>query len=106
MLVGGGWVIDLAIMTCILTTRIEKPLSWWGMNIPLYVKVWLVRLFPFSFFSYVSISLSMLMLTIIGVNNEASIKLLEPLATTMFIPILLLIFGGLSYDIPAHAQIE
>jgi hypothetical protein len=41
----------------------------------------------------------MLVLTIIGVNSEALIKLLEPLAVAMFLSILLLIFGGLAIDI-------
>jgi hypothetical protein len=99
MLVGGGWVIDLAIISCILATRIDKPLNWWRNNLPLNVRNWLVRLFPFSLVSYALISLGMLVLTVIGVNNEALIKLLEPLAAAMFLPILLLILGGLSYDI-------
>ena len=99
MLVGGGWVIDLAIISCILATRIDKPLNWWRRNLPVNVRNWLIRLFPFSLVSYTLISLSMLVLTIIGVNSEALIKLLEPLAAVMFLPILLLIFGGLSYDI-------
>jgi len=99
MLVGGGWVIDLGVITSILATRIGKPLNWWRRNLPFNVRIWLVRLFPFSLISYVLISLSMLVLTIISVNSEALIKLLEPLAVVMFLPILLLIFGGLAYDI-------
>jgi len=99
MLVGGGWVIDLGVITSILATRIGKPLNWWRRNLPFNVRIWLVRFFPFSLISYVLISLSMLVLTIISVNSEALIKLLEPLAVVMFLPILLLIFGGLAYDI-------
>jgi hypothetical protein len=99
MLVGGGWVIDLALITCILATRIDKPLNWWRSNLPVNVRVYLVRLFPFSLVTYTLISLSMLVLTVIGVNSEALVKLLELLAATMFVPILLLIFGGLTHDI-------
>jgi len=29
MLVGGGWVIDLSVLSCILAIRIGKPLNWW-----------------------------------------------------------------------------
>ena len=104
MLVGGGWVIDLGVISSVLATRIGKPLNWWRRNLPYNVRIWLVRLFPFSLISYVLISLSMLVLTIIGVNNEALIKFLEPLAVAMFVPILLLIFGGLAYDIQNNPE--
>jgi hypothetical protein len=87
------------VITSILATRIGKPLNCWRRDLPFNVRIWLVRLFPFSLISYVLISLSMLVLTIIGVNSEALIKLLEPLAVAMFLPILLLIFGGLAIDI-------
>ena len=50
MLVGGGWVIDLAIISCILATRIDKPLNWWRRNLPVNVRNWLIRLFPFHWF--------------------------------------------------------
>jgi hypothetical protein len=103
MLVGGGWVIDLAVITCILATRIDKPLNWWRRNIPANIRTWLVKLFPFSLVVYGLISLSMLVLTIIGVNSEVLIRLLEPLAVTMFIPILLMIPGGIALDI-AYTQ--
>jgi hypothetical protein len=41
----------------------------------------------------------MLAITVFGVNSPALIKLLEPLAAAMFIPILLMVFGGLAQDI-------
>ena len=99
MLVGGGWVIDLAIITCLLATRINKPLNYWRKNLPVNIRIVLVKLFPFSFYAYTLVSLSMLVLTIIGVNSYVLIKLLEPLAVVMFIPIILLIFGGITYEI-------
>ena len=99
MLVGGGWVIDLAIITCLLATRINKPLNYWRKNLPVNIRIVLVKLFLFSFYAYTLVSLSMLVLTIIGVNSYVLIKLLEPLAVVMFIPIILLIFGGITYEI-------
>ena len=99
MLVGGGWVIDLAIITCLLATRINKPLNYWRKNLPVNIRIVLIKLFPFSFYAYTLVSLSMLVLTIIGVNSNVLIKLLEPLAVVMLIPIILLIFGGITYDI-------
>ena len=98
MLVGGGWVIDLAIITCLLATRIDKPLNWWRKHLPSSISIWLAKLLPVSLAAYSLISLSMLVLTIKGVNDETLIKLLEPLAAAMFVPILLMIFGGLAHD--------
>ncbi|UCE13911.1 MAG: hypothetical protein JSV04_01735 [Candidatus Heimdallarchaeota archaeon] len=102
MLVGGGWVIDLALITCVLATRINKPLNWWRTHLSPNVQLWLVKLFPFSLIVYAIISFIMLVLTIFGVNDLALIKPLEVLATAMFIPILLMIFGGLAQDIQSR----
>ena len=99
MLVGGGWVIDLALMSSILATRINKPHEWWRKRLPVNLRLWLARLFPVSVIAYALISISMLIITVQGVNSETLIKLLEPLATAMFIPILLMILGGIAHDI-------
>lgn len=99
MLVGGGWVIDLATITSILATRIDKPNEWWRKRLPENLRLWLVRLFPVSVIAYALISISMLVLTILGVNSESLIRLLEPLAASMFLPIILMMFGGIAHDI-------
>jgi hypothetical protein len=99
MLVGGGWVIDLATITSILATRIDKPLEWWRSHLPKKFQYWLTKLFPPSLLGYAIISLSMLVLTIVGVNDVTVIQPMEILATTMFLPILLMILGGLAHDI-------
>jgi hypothetical protein len=99
MLVGGGWVIDLAIITSLLATQINKPHEWWRKRLPENPRRWLARLFPVSVLVYALISISMLTLTILGVNSETLVKLLEPLAAAMFIPILLMILGGIAHDI-------
>jgi hypothetical protein len=106
MFVGGGWVIDLALMTCILATRIDKPLNWWRKHLPTKLRIWLARIFPTSIVVYALISVSMLVLTIQGGNSEILIKRLEPLAAAMFIPMALMIFGGLAHDVErrTHAQ--
>ena len=41
----------------------------------------------------------MLVLTILGANDVTLREPMEMLAVTMFIPILLMIFGGLAHDI-------
>jgi hypothetical protein len=99
MLVGGGWVIDLAIMTCVLATRINKPLNWWRSHLPAKLQPWLAQLLPFSLVLYTIISFGMLVFTILGVHDTTLIKSIEILAAIMFIPILLMIFGALSHDI-------
>jgi hypothetical protein len=99
MLVGGGWVIDLGIIASVLATRIDNPLDWLRKNFNDKIKLWLIWLFPFSFAAYSLISLCMLFLSFVGVNSEALIRLLEPLATAMFVPIFLMILGGMALDI-------
>jgi hypothetical protein len=98
MLVGGGWVIDLSVVTCVLATRIGKPLNWWRSNLPAGLRLWLARLLPFSLVVYAVISFSMLVLTVLGVNDARYLKTMEPLAAALFVPVLLMIFGGLAHD--------
>ena len=99
MLVGGGWVIDLAIITSILSTRIDKPLEWWRTHLPKKLQYWLAKLLPLSLLGYAIISLGMLVLTIVGVNDVTMTQPMEILAIAMFLPILLMILGGLAQDI-------
>ncbi|MFW9993299.1 MAG: hypothetical protein ACFFD4_14745 [Candidatus Odinarchaeota archaeon] len=105
MLVGGGWVIDLAAITCILATRIGKPLDWWRSHLPVNFQHWLARLLPLSLLGYTIISFNMLVLSILGVNDEALINLIELLAAAMFVPLLLMVFGGLARDVQEQAPI-
>ena len=99
MLVGGGWVIDLALMTCIIATRIDKSLNWWRSHLPTKLRLWLVQLLPFSLVVYMIISFGMLVFTILGVDDATLIKPIEILAVAMFLPILLMIFSALAHDI-------
>jgi hypothetical protein len=99
MLVGGGWVIDLSLVSCVLATRIGKPLNWWRTHLPAHLRLWLAGLFPFSLVAYAFVSLAMLALTVLGVNDATYLKPMEPLAASMFVPVLLMIFGGLAHDI-------
>jgi hypothetical protein len=99
MLVGGGWVIDIALITCALATRINTPLSWWRTHLPNGTRKWLVKIFPISVVIFALISGAMLILTIFGVNSQLMIDALSPLAGLMFLPILLMIFGAIATDI-------
>ena len=99
MLVGGGWVIDLGTIASVLATRIGKPIDWLQKNIPEELFMTFSRIFSASVAAYSLISVAMLVITIFGINNEELIKMLEPLAAVMFIPILTMIVGGLVRDI-------
>jgi hypothetical protein len=99
VLVGGAWVIDIALITCILAFGIDRPLTWWRSHLSVPFRNMFIKLFPLAVLSYAIISGAMLVLTVIGVNSQILIDALTPLATLMFIPILLMIFGGISVNI-------
>ena len=105
MLVGGAWVIDLAIMMCIVSIGIGRPLDWWRSHLPSGFRTWLAKIFQISLVGYSILAFTMLALTIIGVNNATVIDSLSPLALLMFIPILLMIFGGISHDIQKQLDV-
>ncbi len=100
-LVGGGWVVDIAAITCILATRIGKPLNWWRSHLPRGARTWLVRLFPASLVAYALVASGLLVLTILGIDSVVMIELITVLAGFMFVPMLLMIFGGLAMDVQA-----
>jgi hypothetical protein len=104
MLVGGGWVIDLALIMCILSTRIDRPLDWWRSHLPESVCKTLAKTFSLSVLMYSVIASGMLILSIIGVNDLVMLGNMTTLATLMFIPILLMIFGGLAQQIQKIPQ--
>jgi len=99
MLVGGAWVIDIALITCLLATRIHSPLDWWQRYFSENSRNRLEQMFPISVVVFSIISGIMLALTFFGVNSQIMIDALSPLATLMFLPILLMIIGGISVDI-------
>jgi hypothetical protein len=104
MLVGGGWVIDLSIMMCILSIGIGRPLDWWRSHLPKGLSTRFAKIFPLSLAGYAALAFSMLVLTIVGVNDAALINSLSPLALIMFLPILLMIFGGISHDMQRRPE--
>ena len=99
ILVGGGWVIDLVLMTCILASRISKPLNWWRSHLPAKLIFWLTKLLPLNLGVYAIISCIMLALSILGIDNGTLLEPLIVLAIAMFIPIILMILGGIAHEI-------
>ena len=99
LFVGGAFVMDMAIITSITATRINKPLKWWNSHLSEKVKRSLAIVWPWSLMFYTILSIVLLGITIFGLYYESLFDYLEIAATLMFIPIILMIIGGFAYDI-------
>ena len=91
-------MVDVAAITCILATRIGSPLTWWQSHLPNGLRSLLARVFPLSLTAYALIAAGLLGLTIMGTDSAMLIESITLLAGFMFIPMLLMIFGGLATD--------
>jgi hypothetical protein len=99
LFVGGAFVMDLAIITGITATRINKPLRWWRAHLSDKMQLLFAKLWPWSLMFYIALSIILLGITILGLNNIAFLRYLDIAATLMFIPLILMIIGGFAYDI-------
>lgn len=109
LLVGGAFVMDLAIITGITATRINKPLTWWRSHLSDKMKRSFAMIWPWSLIFYTILSIVLLGIAwlgipILGVNDVAQQRYLDIVATLMFIPLILMIIGGFAYDIQKQAQ--
>ena len=95
---GGGFVIDLAVITFFLSLGIDKSLHRWRRIFNNQLGQTLAALWTPSLIAYSVISIVMIVVTIAGTNNQKILSVMPILATVMFIPILLLIFGGLACE--------
>ncbi len=102
LLVGGAFVMDLAIITGFTATRINKPLRWWRSHLSDKMKRLFAIIWPWSLMFYIVLSIILLGITILGLNNVAFLRYLDIAATLMFIPLILMIIGGFAYDIQKH----
>ena len=105
-LVGGSFVLDLALVAVIVATRINKPLTWWRSHLSVNVRNVLTKLWLWSFITYVFLSIILLGITIFGVNDASLLDLLGVFAAAIFIPLLLMIFGGFAYDIQRQTNLN
>ena len=99
LLVGGSFVIDLAIITTITATRINKPLTWWRSHLSNEIRNVLSKIWIWSLLFFTIISVVMLGITIFGTDNPILIEYLDISATLMFFPLILMIIGGFAKDI-------
>ena len=98
-LVGGGWILDMAIITVILATRIGKPMSWWREHLTGRMRGFLDRLLIPSVVLYAIISSGLIALTVLMVDDPSLRDSLDLLATIMFVPMVLLVLGAVAHDI-------
>jgi len=99
LFVGGAFVMDMAIITGITATRINKPLKWWDSHLSDKAKQSLAMIWPWSLMFYIILSVILLCITIFGLNFVALLQYLDIAATLMFVPLILMIIGGFAYDI-------
>ena len=101
-LVGGARVYDIGALAALIATRIDKPLGWWRSHTSPGLRRTLAGLWPWSTAAYALISVALLVLTVMGVNDPAPLRLITVLASALFIPIALMIVGGFAHDIRRH----
>lgn len=99
LLAGGAFVIDLAIITFLVSLRIDRPPEWWRRKLPSGIQRFLVPAWPWSLAVFIVISFSLLLITILGIDNGPLLQKTVPLATAMFLPIILMVFGGFAVDL-------
>jgi len=105
-LVGGSFVLDLALIAGVVATRINKPLTWLRAHLSVNVRNVLAKLWPWSFVAYMFLVIILLGITVFGVNDASLLNILGVFAAAMFIPILLMIFGGFAYDIQRQTHLN
>lgn len=90
--------MDLAIITSITATRINKPLRWWRSHLSDKLKRSFAMIWPWSLMFYIAFSIILLGITILGLNNVELLDYLDVAATLMFIPLIFMIIGGFAYN--------
>jgi protein-S-isoprenylcysteine O-methyltransferase Ste14 len=99
LLVGGAFVMDMAIITSIVATRINKPLRWWRSHLSDKAKRFFALIWPWSLMFYTILSIILLGITFFGLNNVELLDYLDIAASIMFIPLIFMIICGFVYDI-------
>jgi hypothetical protein len=104
LLTGGGFVIDLAVITFLLSFGINSKLIWWRDKLQNKFGYYLALFWFPAALVFSGLSVVLLAVTVAGTNSLDLMNLMAVLATVMFLPILLLIFGGLAYDVQKNTR--
>lgn len=99
LLTGGSFVIDLATITFILSFGINSELSWWRRILGNRIRKVLSKIWIWALICYSVLSIIMLLFTLFGRDNASYINLLYIMAAIMFLPMLMMIIGGLAHNI-------
>lgn len=102
MLSGGGFVMDLAQITFLLSLGIRGKLNWWSNLLSGRFGKFLGCSWLPSIICYSALSIVMLGITVAGINSPEMMNLMEIMAAVMFFPILFMIFGSLARDLEKH----
>jgi len=96
LLTGGGFVIDLALLTFLLSFGIKRNLHGWEPIFRNKFGYYLVRIWYPMLWIYTVLSFVLLFLTMAGANHPGVLHPMAILAMLMFIPILVLAVGSLA----------
>lgn len=96
---GGGFVIDLAVITFILSFSIDSRLKWWRRKLDNKFGQISASLWIWSIFLYAVLSVILLVITIVGVTRPDLLEILENFAALLFLPIFVMIFGGIAFNV-------
>ncbi len=105
-LVGGGFApIFMSVLATITATRIKKPLEWWPKNLPLSIKGFLVKLWPWTLIAFVLVFIVGVVIGIFGYpllwffDEKATNNIVWTLAYIMVGLMLVSIITAFAYDI-------
>jgi hypothetical protein len=107
-LVGGGSPpLFLGVLASVVATRINKPLTWWRTHLPVNLRGFLAKLWPWSIIAFVLIFWFAVVIAITGwplmlffdANTTDFLPILTVLGYVSDVLLLFSIFAGFAYDI-------
>jgi len=96
---GGGVAIDVAILSAIMSTQINRSHLWWSKFLSEKIHRFFAKLWPWAFAVFILLALANFILAITGVNSPEAQQAIVTIAGLLFLPILLSVFCGFSYDL-------
>lgn len=98
LLVGGSFVMDLALITALVASRIGRPSKWLRRRFSLRTKTGIAASWPYALIAYSLVAMLLLTITVVGVFDDKILRWIEPAAGMMFLPLLWMIFAGRVHD--------
>jgi hypothetical protein len=99
VLVGGSFVLDLAIINALIATRINQPLKWWRSHLSEPLIRFFSMIWPGSMLLFTILSIVLLGIPVLALIDAGLLGYMGIASALMFIPIILMIIGGFAYDI-------